>query len=76
MEIVEKIHEHVKKMPFEMANEVLDFVEFLESKHQNIQETDYVLNNPFLMAQIAQSQKTFENETGYIATQEQLDALD
>jgi hypothetical protein len=75
MEIAEKIHEHVKKMPFEMASEVLDFIEFLESKHQHFQETDYVLNNPLLMAQIAQSQKTFQQGTGYIATQEQLDAL-
>ena len=75
MEIAEKIHEHVKKMPFEMASEVLDFIEFLESKYQSCQETNSVLNNPVLMAQIAQSQKTFQQGTGYIATQEQLDAL-
>ncbi len=76
MEIAEKIHAHIKNMPIEMANEVLDFIEFLESKYQHFNETRYVLNNPLLMAQITESQKTFENKTGYIATQEQLDALD
>ncbi len=35
MEIVEEIHEHVKKMPIEQARQVLDFIEFFEFKYQN-----------------------------------------
>ncbi len=35
MEIVEEIHEHVKKMPVKQARQVLDFIEFLEFKYQD-----------------------------------------
>ena len=35
MGIAEEIHEHIKKMPLEMANEVLDFIKCLEVRHLN-----------------------------------------
>lgn len=80
MEIADKIYQRVKAMSSERANEVLDFVEFLESKDsknasvtENIDETDYILNNVSLMQQIAQSQQTFQQGTGYVVTTEQLD---
>lgn len=74
MEIADKIYQHVKSMPSEMADEVLDFIEFLELKYsKNTEETAYILNNQSLMQQIVQSQQTFQQGTGYIATQEQID---
>lgn len=74
MEIADKIYQHVKAMPSEMADEVLDFIEFLELKYsKNTKETAYILNNQSLMQQIAQSQQTFQQGIGYIATQEQID---
>jgi len=36
-----------------------------------IDETDYILNNISLMQQIAQSQQTFQQGTGYVVTTEQ-----
>jgi hypothetical protein len=53
-------------------------LEFLESKYypQNVQETLSILQNPSLMAQIKASEKTFAAKTGFIPTEEQLNALD
>jgi hypothetical protein len=72
MEIADKIYQHVKAMPTEMANEVFNFIEFLEFKHgitkiplERTEETTYILNNPSLMQQIVQSQQTFQQGTGY-----------
>lgn len=45
MEIVEEIHEHVKKMPFEMANEVLNFIQKIELKYQENQKTPVQASN-------------------------------
>ena len=63
-------------MPATMAHEVLDFIEFLESRSaqqesedkmmlnlkewESLQETLYVLQNSSLMKQITQSIKTFK----------------
>jgi len=66
MEIADEIYQHVKAMPVEMANQVMDFIEFLELKHQQSasslgnEETLYVLNNPTLMQQIERSQQTYQ----------------
>jgi PHD/YefM family antitoxin component YafN of YafNO toxin-antitoxin module len=38
MTIVETIYAHVKAMPIEQAHEVLDFIEFLESKSTSTPE--------------------------------------
>ncbi|MCK5720606.1 MAG: hypothetical protein KAH84_11775 [Thiomargarita sp.] len=71
MEITEKIYQHIKVMPVEMANQVMDFIQFLELKNQNllskdIEETLYILNNPLLMRQIEKSQETYKNGTGHV----------
>ena len=74
--IADIIYEHVKTMPATMAREVLDFIEFLESRSaqqesedkmmlnlkewESLQETLYVLQNSSLMKQITQSIKTFK----------------
>jgi len=78
MTIADIIYEHVKAMPTAMVREVLDFIEFLESKRtsedkitldlkewESLQETLYVLQNPSLMKQIAHSTETFRQGTGY-----------
>lgn len=90
--IADIIYEHVKTMPAAMAHEVLDFIEFLESRPaqqesedkitlnlkewESLQETLYVLQNSSLMKQIAQSTKTFKQGMGYIHSLEEFDALD
>lgn len=78
MEIADKIYQRVKAMSSERASKVLDFVEFPEFKEsrnasltEGIDETDYILNNISLMQQIAQSQQTFQQGTGYVVTTEQ-----
>ena len=92
MTIADIIYEHVKTMPVTMAREVLDFIEFLESKQtlaetedqitlnrkewESLQETLYVLQNASLMKQIAQSAETFKQGRGYIPLLEELDAID
>ncbi len=92
MTIADIIYEHVKTMPLTMAREVLDFIEFLESKPtlegseeqitlnrkewESLQETLYVLQNASLMKQITQSVETFKQGRGYISPLEKLDALD
>jgi hypothetical protein len=45
-------------------------------REEDSDETDYVLNNLSLMRQIAASQKTFAAKTGFIPSQEQLNAFD
>jgi len=42
MGIAEEIHEHVKKMPPEMANEVLDFIKCLEVKHLVVLKSEMI----------------------------------
>lgn len=52
MEIADKIYQQVKTMSVERANKVLEFIKFLEfkySKHENVDETDYILNNASFM---------------------------
>jgi len=78
-------------MPSPMAQEVLDFIEFLSSRHkadkvetitvsaqewQSLQETLYVLQNSDLMRQIADSTETYRQGKGYIPAAEELNALD
>lgn len=91
MTIADIIYEYVKTMPVAKAREVLNFIEFLESKPtpgeeeeitlnrkewESLQETLYVLQNASLMKQIAQSMETFKQGKGYIPPLEKLDALD
>jgi hypothetical protein len=34
MKIADEIYQHVQMMPIDMANQIIDFIEFLESKYQ------------------------------------------
>jgi antitoxin YefM len=79
-------------MPLTMAREVLDFIEFLESRStqpepeeqitlnrkewESLQEILYISQNASLMKQITQSVKTFKQGRGYIPPLEKLDVLD
>jgi hypothetical protein len=78
MNTAELIYEKSKQLPESVAHQVLDYLEFLESKyHQSdISETLSVLQNVSLMKQIENSEKTFANKTGFIPSKEQLNALD
>lgn len=78
MNTAELIYEKSKKLPESVAHQVLDYLEFLENKyHQSdISETLSVLQNVSLMKQIENSEKTFANKTGFIPSEEQLNALD
>ena len=78
MNTAELIYQKSKQLPESIAIELLHYLEFLESKYypQNVQETLSVLQNPALMAQIKTSEKTFVAKTGFIPTEEQLNALD
>jgi hypothetical protein len=78
MNTAELIYEKSKQLPESVAHQVLDYLEFLESKyHQpDISETLSVLQNVSLMKQIENSEKTFANKTGFIPSEEQLNALD
>jgi PHD/YefM family antitoxin component YafN of YafNO toxin-antitoxin module len=86
MDIATTVYEHVKTMPQARAYQVLDFVQWLESKPSpaetitlstqewaNLQETLYVLQNSSLMTQIARSLETYQQGTGYQPTLEELD---
>ncbi len=91
MSIADTIYQHVKAMPPPMAKEVLDFIEFLSSRHkpaevktitvsaqewESLQETLYVLQNHDLMRQIARSTETYQQGKGYVLSAEELNALD
>ena len=52
-----------------------DFVVISAEDWEREQETLYVLRNKSLMSQLAESLVTYENNTGYKPTQEQLDAI-
>ena len=86
MDIATAVYEQVKMMPHARASQVLDFVQWLESKPSavetvtlstqewaSLQETLYVLQNPSLMKQIASSLETYQQGTGYQPTLEELD---
>ncbi|GEM_PF-948992 len=92
MNIADTIYQHVQSMPSPLAQEVLDFIQFLEfrSKHSAIantvtisaqewdglQETLFVLQNTELMRQIAASEQTYRHNRGYVPSAEELNALD
>lgn len=78
MNTAELIYEKSKHLPESVAHQVLDYLEFLESKyHQSdMSETLSVLQNVSLMKQIENSEKTFANKTGFIPSEEQLNAVD
>ncbi|MFI3218252.1 MAG: DUF2281 domain-containing protein [Methylococcales bacterium] len=78
MNTAELIYEKSKQLPESLAHQVLDYLEFLEIKYQQEieSETLYVLQNNALMQQIKESEKTFSNKTGFIPSEEQLNALD
>jgi PHD/YefM family antitoxin component YafN of YafNO toxin-antitoxin module len=86
MDIATTVYEQVKTMPQAKAYQVLDFVQWLESKPSsaetitlstqewaNLQETLYVLQNPSLMEQLANSLETYQQGTGYQPTLEELE---
>ena len=52
-----------------------DFIVISAEDWEREQETLYVLRNKSLMSQIAESMVTFEKNSGYKPTQEQLDAI-
>ena len=52
-----------------------DFVVISAEDWEREQETLYVLKNRSLMRQLAESLVTYENNSGYKPTQEQLDAI-
>ena len=52
-----------------------DFIVISAEDWEREQETLYVLRNKSLMSQIAESMVTFEKDSGYKPTQEQLDAI-
>jgi hypothetical protein len=78
MNTAELIYEKSRQLPESIAHQVLDYLEFLESKYhqENASETLYVVQNSSLMTQIKDSEKTFANKTGFIPSEEQLNALD
>jgi hypothetical protein len=78
MNTAELIYEKSKQLPESLVHQVLDYLEFLEIKYQQEieSETLYVLQNNSLMQQIKESEKTFANKTGFIPSEEQLNALD
>ena len=78
MNTAELIYEKSKQLPEPLVHQVLDYLEFLETKYrQEIEsETLYVLQNDLLMQQIKESEKTFADKTGFIPSEEQLNALD
>jgi len=53
-----------------------DFIVISAEDWEREQETLYVLRNNSLMSQVAESQATYEQKSGYKPTQEQLDAID
>ncbi len=74
MNIADIIYQHVQAMPPPLAQEVLDFIEFLASRPkpatantitvsaqewESVQETLYVLQNSDLMRQISASAETY-----------------
>lgn len=77
MNTAELIYQKSKQLPAPIVNELLHYLEFLESRYyqQNPDETLAILQNSSLMAQIKASEKTFANKTGFIPTEEQLNAL-
>jgi antitoxin YefM len=52
-----------------------DFIVISAEDWEREQETLYVLRNNSLMAQVADSLVTYQNNSGYKPTQEQLDAI-
>lgn len=54
MQITDEIHEHVKKMPIEMAREVLNFIEFLELK-QNTSKQSLAVTSDEVMSHFQES---------------------
>jgi hypothetical protein len=91
MNIADIIYQHVKVMPPPLAQEVLDFIEFLASRPksaktnaitvsaqewESLQETLYVLQNSDLMRQISASAETYRQGKGYVPSAEELNALD
>ena len=78
MNTAELIYQKSKQLPEPIAVELLHYLEFLENRYllQSEQETLDILQNPLLMAQIRASEKTFATKTGFIPTEEQLNALD
>jgi exonuclease V gamma subunit len=77
MNTAELIYQKSQKLPEPIVIELLHYLEFLESKYipQNAQETLAILQNPALMAQIKTSEKTFAAKTGFVPTEEQLNAF-
>ena len=77
MNTAELIYQKSQNLPEPIVIELLHYLEFLESKYipQNAQETLAILQNPALMAQIKSSEKTFAEKTGFVPTEEQLNAL-
>ena len=53
-----------------------DFIVIGAEDWEREQETLYVLRNTSLMNQVAESMVTYQNNSGYKPTQEQLDAID
>jgi hypothetical protein len=92
MNIADTIYQHVQSMPSPLAQEVLDFIQFLEAKSKpattantvtvsaqewnSLQETLFVLQNTELMRQIAASEQSYRQHTGYVPSAEELNALD
>ena len=52
-----------------------DFIVISAEDWEREQETLYVLRNKSLMSQIAESMVTYEKDSGYKPTQDQLDAI-
>ena len=78
MNTAELIYQKSKRLPEPVVNELLHYLEFLESKYyqEHPSETAYILNNSSLMQQIKASEKTFTDKTGFIPSEEQLNAFD
>jgi hypothetical protein len=78
MNTAELIYQKSQNLPEPLVIELLHYLEFLESKYypNNAQETLAILQDPLLMAQIKTAEKTFANKTGFIPTEEQLNAFD
>jgi hypothetical protein len=77
MNTAELIYQKSQNLPEPIAIQLLHYLEFLESKYipKNTQETLAILQNPSLMTQIKASEKTFAAKTGFMPTEEQLNAL-
>ena len=52
-----------------------DFIVISAEDWEREQETMYILRNNSLMNQVAESQATYEKNTGYKPSQEELDAI-